>query len=73
MNIFLAIASAFTALWKGLGLIAQSLYFKRAKQAGHTEAELAITEKAVENIKVRHETEDRNRTATADELERLLD
>jgi hypothetical protein len=73
MNIVLAILGAFTALWKGLGLLAQTLYFRRAKEAGHTEAELAIQKKANSNIQVRHEIEDSNRTATADELERLLD
>lgn len=72
MNLLLAILGAFSALWKGLGLLAQSLYFKRAKEAGHTEAELAISKKNVENIGTRKDVEEAIDRMDANELERLL-
>jgi hypothetical protein len=73
MSVLLAILGAVSAVFKGLGILAQSLYYRRAKDAGKTEAELAVQRRANQNIRTAHEIEDRNRAATADELERLLD
>jgi hypothetical protein len=72
MSIALAILGFFTAMWRGLTMLAQSLYFRRAKEAGRTETELAIERKANRNIKTRHEVEDSLRTASPDDLERML-
>jgi hypothetical protein len=72
VSVALAILGAITAVFKGLGILAQSLYYNRAKDAGHTEAELAVTKRDLQNVEVRHDAEDSIRGSSPDDLERLL-